>query len=102
MRSADLCMPRLLSSGSRDASTAAAVLATSWPADPAGVARCLRAVGEVLVGHAPAQPQDGLRVQLGHARLGHAEDLADLAQGQVLVVVERDDELLALGQAGDG
>ncbi len=29
------------------------------------------------------------------------EHLADLAQGQLLVVVERHDELLALGQAGD-
>src|SRR4051812_25199397 len=35
------------------------------------------------------QPQHGLRVQLRHARLGDAEYLADLAQGQVLVVVER-------------
>ena len=40
-------------------------------------------------------------MQLRDARLGHAEHLADLAQGQLLVVVERDDELLALGQAGD-
>ena len=35
------------------------------------------------------------------AGLGHAEHLADLAQRQVLVVVERHDELLALGQARD-
>ena len=40
-------------------------------------------------------------MQLGDARLGHAEHLADLAQGQVLVVVEGDHELLALGQARD-
>ena len=40
-------------------------------------------------------------MQLGDARLGDAEDLADLAQGQVLVVVEGDHELLALGQRGD-
>ena len=46
-----------------------------------------------------AQPQHGLRVQLRDARLGDAEDLADLAQGEVLVVVEGDHELLALGQA---
>ena len=40
-------------------------------------------------------------MQLRDARLGHAEHLADLAQGQLLVVVERDHELLALGQARD-
>src|SRR4051794_20539999 len=48
------------------------------------------------------QAQHGLRVQLRDARLGHPEHLADLAQGEVLVVVERDHELLPLGQAGDG
>jgi len=37
-------------------------------------------------------------VHLGDARLGHSEHLADLAQGEGLVVVERDHELLALGQ----
>src|SRR5215208_6174339 len=47
------------------------------------------------------EPQDGLGVKLRDARLGHAEHLADLAQRQVLVVVEGDDELLALGQARD-
>src|SRR5215218_3625282 len=47
------------------------------------------------------QAQHGLRVELGDARLGHPEHLADLAQGQVLVVVERDHELLPLGQRGD-
>ena len=47
------------------------------------------------------QAQDGLRVELGDARLGDAEDLADLSEGQVLVVVEGDHELLALGQARD-
>src|SRR3954462_1517271 len=47
------------------------------------------------------QAQDRLRVQLRDARLRHAEHLADLAQRQLLVVVERDDELLALGQARD-
>ena len=40
-------------------------------------------------------------MELRDARLGDAEHLADLAEGQLLVVVERDDELLALGQAGD-
>ena len=47
------------------------------------------------------EAEDRLRVQLRDARLGHAEHLADLAQRQLLVVVERDDELLALGQARD-
>src|SRR6478672_458952 len=47
------------------------------------------------------EPKDRLRVELRDARLGDAEHLADLAQGQLLVVVEGDDELLALGQACD-
>ncbi len=47
------------------------------------------------------QAEDRLRVQLRDAGLGHAEHLADLAQGQLLVVVERDHELLALGQPCD-
>ena len=38
-------------------------------------------------------------MQLRDARFGDAENLADLPQGQFLVVVEGDDELLALGQA---
>ena len=53
----------------------------------------------------PGQPrlqtQDRLRVQLRDTRLGDAEHFADLAQGQLLVVVERDDELLALGEPRD-
>src|SRR5436190_1640288 len=56
---------------------------------------------EVVALEATLEPQHGLRVQLRDARLGDAEDLADLAQGQVLVVVERDHELLALWQRGD-
>src|SRR3954463_3343876 len=47
------------------------------------------------------EAQDRLRVQLRDARLGDPEHVADLADGQLLVVVERDDELLPLGQAGD-
>ncbi len=46
------------------------------------------------------EAEDRLRVQLGDPRLGHAEHLADLAEGQLLVVVERDDELLALRAGG--
>ena len=38
-------------------------------------------------------------MQLRDARLGDPEHLADLAEGQLLVVVERDDELLALGRS---
>src|SRR3954447_4957845 len=53
--------------------------------------RCL-----VVGGQSRAQPQDGLRMQLADARLGDAQHLADLAQRQVLVVVQRHDELLAL------
>src|SRR6266536_579601 len=47
------------------------------------------------------EAQNRLRVQLRDAGLGHAENLPDLAERQLLVVVERDDELLALGQARD-
>src|SRR4051794_31921437 len=47
------------------------------------------------------EAEDRLRVQLRDPRLGHAEHLADLAERQLLVVVERDYELLALGQARD-
>src|SRR5215208_3399997 len=60
-----------------------------------------RTLPEVVALEAALQPQHGLRVQLRDARLGDAEDLADLAQGQVLVVVERDHELLTLRQGGD-
>ena len=45
---------------------------------------------------------DGLGVQLADARLGHAEDLADLLERESLVVVQGDDGLLALGQPFDG
>src|SRR5712692_2510830 len=37
-------------------------------------------------GQAGFQPQDRLRVELGDPGLGHAEDLPDLAQGELLVV----------------
>jgi hypothetical protein len=42
-----------------------------------------------------------LRVHLADPRLGDAEHLADLGQGEALVVVERDDDLLPLGQLVD-
>src|SRR3954454_20301768 len=47
------------------------------------------------------EAQNRLGVQLGDARLGHAEDFPDLPQRQILVVVEGDHELLALRQGGD-
>ena len=40
-------------------------------------------------------------MKLRDPRFGDAEHLADLAEGQLLVVVEGDHELLALGEAGD-
>src|SRR5919201_1702954 len=52
-------------------------------------------------GQAGLEPQDRLSVELRNARLGHAQHLADLAQRQLLVVVEGDDELLAFRQARD-
>src|SRR5919199_282250 len=87
MRSAR-CMPLLLSSGSERRTLAATGPNREWLCGP-------------LVDEPGAQAQDGLRVQLAHARLGDAEDLADLSECQVLVVVERHHELLALGQPRD-
>src|SRR5262245_54336342 len=52
---------------------------------------------EGLLLHARPQSQDGLRVHLRDAGLGHAQHLPDLAERQVLVVVQGDHELLALG-----
>src|SRR5215208_1811177 len=63
--------------------------------------RRLPSVPQVVSLQPRLQAQDGLRVQLGDPGLGDAEDLADLAQGQVLVVVQGDHELLALGERGD-
>src|SRR5215216_2894303 len=57
--------------------------------------------GRDRAGQARFQAQHRLGVQLGDARFGDAEHLSDLAESQVFVVVERDDELLPLGQAGD-
>jgi hypothetical protein len=55
-----------------------------------------------MLGEAGAQVEHGLGVDLADPGLGDAEHSADLLQGQVLVVVEREDDLLALGQAVDG
>src|SRR6185369_7572795 len=73
---------------------------TTCSSSPTGRAE-RSSVSEVVALEAGLQPQDGLGVQLGDARLGDAEHLADLSQGQVLVVVEGDHELLALRQRGD-
>ena len=43
-----------------------------------------------------------LGVELRDARLGHAEHLADLLHGQLVPVVQREDELLPFRQATDG
>src|SRR5690606_12015397 len=49
-----------------------------------------------------AQAQHGLAVDLADARLAHAEHRADLLQVQFLLVVQRQHQLLAFGQHGDG
>jgi murein DD-endopeptidase MepM/ murein hydrolase activator NlpD len=48
-----------------------------------------------------AQLQDGLGMHLTDTAFGHAEHLADLGEGQTFVVVQRHDDLLALGQRVD-
>src|SRR4051794_25517308 len=90
MRSAR-CMPLLLSSKTRatDPSDNGHEVPAIW----------LRRVASV--DEAGAKAQHGPRGQLADARLRDAEDLADLSERQVLVVVEGDDELLALGQPRD-
>src|SRR5204863_1170302 len=47
------------------------------------------------------EAEDRLRVELRDSRLCDPEDLADLAERELLVVVESDDQLFALGQPGD-
>ena len=55
---------------------------------------------QLLVGlQLRAQGLEDLRVQLADAALGHAEDLADLAQRQVVDVEQHGDLALARGQA---
>jgi hypothetical protein len=50
---------------------------------------------------ARTQPHHRLTVQLTDARLGDPHDLADLAQVEILLVVERHHQLLALRQEFD-
>ena len=62
----------------------------------------LRVGGRAYRGREPRlEAEDRLRVELRHPRLGDAEHLADLAQRELLVVVERHDELLALREPRD-
>src|SRR5215216_2440490 len=68
---------------------------------PRAEGRRLPSVAQVVALEPGLEAQHGLGVELGDPRLRDAEDLADLAEGQVLVVVERDHELLALGQGRD-
>src|SRR5579875_2352338 len=108
MRSAALCMAD--SSRSPTGGRTLLLVSISACADrprahaPGGPRRMRRGLLGLVefAGELGAQAQHGLGVQLRHPRLGHAEHLADLAEGEVLVVVERDDELLTLGQRGDG
>ena len=46
--------------------------------------------------------QHRLGVDLAHAALGHAENFADLGQGEALVVVQREDHLLPFAEPVDG
>jgi len=48
------------------------------------------------------QAGDGLAVQLTDTRLAHPHDLADLAQVEVLLIIERHHHFLALGKAANG
>src|SRR5690606_11499193 len=54
------------------------------------------------VGQPCAQTHRGLAVDLAGARFAHAQHRADLAQVQLLLVVQRQHQPLALGQAVDG
>src|SRR3954464_8043472 len=53
------------------------------------------------VGELGPQVQHRLGVHLADPALGHAEDPADLGQGEPLEVVEADDDLLAVGELLD-
>src|SRR4029450_6243967 len=51
--------------------------------------------------HLCPELEDGFGVHLADARLGHAQDLPDLGQGEALVVVEGDHDLLPLTEPVD-
>src|SRR5579859_1215454 len=81
--------------------TISASLSAPWPSLAGGAWSVGGEWPRLHAGEARAQAQNGLRVELGDPRLGHAEHIADLPQGQLLVVVESDHDLLALGQRRD-
>ncbi len=54
------------------------------------------------VAQAGPQLENGLGVDLAHPALGHAQDLADLRQGQTFVVVQRQDGPLPVTELHDG
>src|SRR3954463_2240812 len=62
----------------------------------------LSLVPEIVSLQPGLEAQNGLGVQLGDARLGHAENLAELSQCLLLVVEAGNQELLSLRQPGDG
>ena len=48
------------------------------------------------VGHLRAQLENSLGVELARATLSHAQNLADLVEGETFVVVQGDNDLLAV------
>ena len=60
-----------------------------------------RPSGDAGGGHPGPQVQHGLGVDLRHPALAHPEHPADLGERETLVVVQRQDELLPLGQLVD-
>src|SRR5215211_9360140 len=58
--------------------------------------------GSAGVLHLGPELEDRLGVHLADAGLGDAQDLPDLGQGEALVVVEGDHDLLALAEPVDG
>src|SRR5204863_4248629 len=85
--------------GSVTATTARPPEMSVWRADPnllrLETGACRRAREPCL------EAEDRLRMELRDPGLGHPEHLADLAEGELLVVIERHHELLALRQACD-
>src|SRR5262245_7863671 len=59
---------------------------------------CRLAPRSDLFAQAGAQPRNGLAVQLADARFGNTENVADLAQVELFLIVQRHHLLLALGQ----
>ena len=75
----------------------------SWCAPAVALRPSRRQVAPGRSGLEPGpQLQDGLGVDLAHPALGDAEHLADLGQGEALVVVEGEDHLLPVAEPVDG